>query len=85
MGVANFDIVGTNRYLQQKKGLQKLSSLKSLNSQNKKNETGNFHSYDDQTWLPYQILGGKAVKYVQIYSQTTELWEEKLNVTCVRE
>ena len=33
--------------------------------------TGNFHSWNKQNWLSYQILGGKTTKYVQIYPQTT--------------
>ena len=31
-------------------------------------------------WLPYQFLGGKTVKNVQIDPETTEIWSKKLNV-----
>ncbi len=36
--------------------------------------TDNYHK-----WLPYQILGGKTVKNVQISPQTTEIWPKWLN------
>ena len=29
-------------------------------------DTGHFHSCNHKKWLPYQILGGKIVKNVQI-------------------
>ncbi len=37
-------------------------------------ENGHFHSSNPQKWLPYQILGGKTVNNVQI-------WSTKPNVT----
>ncbi len=58
------------------------NSLNSLKIQNLQSiPTGHFHSSNHQNWLPYQILGSKAVKYVQIDLQTTEILSTKLNLT----
>ncbi len=35
-----------------------------------------FHSSNHHKWLPYQILGGKTKKNVQIDSQTTDIWSK---------
>ncbi len=42
-------------------------------------DTGHFHSCNHQKWLPYQILGGKTVKSVQIDPQTTDLFSEAIS------
>ncbi len=34
-----------------------------------------------QKCLPYQILGGKTVKNVEIDPQITEIWSKQLDVT----
>ncbi len=61
-------------------GPQKLSSLKTLLI--KKNiPHGYFHSCNHKKWLPYQILGGKTVKNVQIDLQTMKIWIKHLNTT----
>ena len=44
-------------------------------------DTGLFNSSNQHKWLPYQILGGKSGKNVQIDSKTTEIWPKQLNVT----
>ena len=48
-------------------GPQKLSSLKSLKNLA---DANHFHSFNHHKWLPYQIIGGKTAKNVQINSQT---------------
>ncbi len=41
-------------------------------------DTRHFRSYNYQKWLPYQILGGKTVKTLQIDPQTKEIWTKRL-------
>ena len=43
-------------------------------------DTGHFHSYNYQKWIPYKFLGGKTVKNVQIDTQTTEISSKNINV-----
>ncbi len=40
-----------------------------------------FHSSNQLKYLPYQILGGKTVKYVQFDPKTMEIWSTELIVT----
>ncbi len=40
-----------------------------------------FHSFNHHKWRPYQILGGKTIKNVQIDPQTAELWPKQLIIT----
>ena len=44
------------------KGPQKLSSQKLLKTQNPLTDTGLFHSFKHQKWIPNQILGDKNEK-----------------------
>ena len=47
----------------------------------KKHRQWTFSPLQPSGMSPYQILGGKTVKNVQIDSQTTAIWLEKINVT----
>ncbi len=44
-----------------------------------------FHSCNRYKWVSYQILGGKTVKNVHIYQQTTEIWFKKAKCDVVSE
>ena len=58
-----------------------LKTLKSLKNFKPPTNTVHFHSSNHQKWLHFKILGGQAVKNVQIDPQTTEIWLKKLNMT----
>ncbi len=53
-------------------GQQKHSSIKTWECTMK--------SLEIKKWFPYQILGSKTVKNVQIDPQTAEIWPKQLNV-----
>ena len=53
-----------------------LSKITSYNSSPPTN-TGHFHSYNIQKWLPYQILGGKIIKNVKNRSRNNGDMDEK--------
>ncbi len=48
---------------------------------NRTTEAQLFHSSNHHKWLPYRIIGGKAVKNVHIDPQTTEICPKELLVT----
>ncbi len=44
---------------------------------NRTTEAQLFHSSNHHKWIPYQILGSKTVKNVQIGQQTTEIYPKR--------
>ncbi len=51
------------------------------NKVNRTKEAKLYPASNYHKWLPYQILGGKTVKNVDIDPQTTEIWPKELFVT----
>ncbi len=60
---------------------QSISAPTKKNKVNRTTKANIFHSSSYHKWLPYQILGGKTVKNVQIDHKTTEIWPKELFVT----
>ena len=64
-----------------KQGPQKLKSPKPLKFKTIPPIPGILKPYNHHKWLPYQFLGGKIVKIVQIDPQIMLIWSKDLNVT----
>ncbi len=52
-------------------------SIKSLKNSRRPIDTGHFHSSNHQKWLPFQLLGGKTLRNVQIDQQQRRYGQQR--------